>query len=87
MRRERDHRALLARGGEGETRLNVLRREIGKIVQHLGDAHAAAQITEHIADGDARAFDARLAAANARVNRYAVLVIHNHVEANTGGKV
>lgn len=85
MRRERDHRTLLARGGESETRLNILRREIRKIVQHLGDAHAAAQITQHIADGDARAFDARLAAANARVNRDAVSIIHNDVEDNIDG--
>ena len=78
MRRERNHRALLARGGESKTRLNVFRREIGKIVQHLGDAHAAAQITKHIADGDARAFDARLAAADSRVNCDAVSIIHNY---------
>jgi hypothetical protein len=68
MRRERDHRALLARGRESKTRLNIFRRKVWKIVQHFGDAHAAAQITEQIADSDARAFDARLAAVEANTS-------------------
>ena len=62
--------------GERKARLNVVGGEVGEIVQHLGDAHAAAEIIENIGHSDARPADARLATADSRVNRDALSVIH-----------
>lgn len=61
---------------EGKARLKVVRREIRKIVQHFGHAHAATEIIERVSHRDARAADARLAAEHARVNGDALPVIY-----------
>lgn len=62
--------------GERKARLNVVGGEVGKIVQHLGNGHAPAEIIEHIGHGDARAADAGLPAADARINGDALAVVH-----------
>ncbi len=63
--------------GEREARLEVVVGEVGKIIEHLGNGHPTAKIIEHIGHGDARAADARFAAADARINGDALAVIHS----------
>src|SRR5215210_5318706 len=43
--------------GERKARLNVVGGEVGKVVQHLGDGHAAAEIIENVGHRDACASD------------------------------
>src|SRR5438067_1934919 len=62
--------------GKSEARLDVVGCEVRKIVEHFRYGHAAAEIIENISDGNARASDARLAAANARINGDALAVVH-----------
>lgn len=63
-------------GGERKARLNIVSGEVGEIVKHFGNGHAATEVIENVRHGDARATDAGLAAADARVNRDAFPVVH-----------
>ena len=40
--------------GKRKARLNVVGGEVGKVVQHLRNSHAATEVIEHIDHGDAR---------------------------------
>ena len=62
--------------GERKTRLDVVGREIGKVVQYLGNGHATAEVIEHVGHRDACPTDAGLAAADARIDRDALKVVH-----------
>ena len=62
--------------GERKARLDVVGGEVGKVIEHLGNGHAATEIIENVGHGDARAADAGLAAADARINRDAFSVVH-----------
>ncbi len=48
----------------------------GKSARISRHRHAAAEVVQHVTHRDARAFDAGLAAAYARVNRDAILINH-----------
>jgi len=80
MRRERNHRVLLAVGGVGQARADVLLGQVGIILQNLLPVHPGGDPAEHVAHGDAQPPDARLAAALAGFNRDDLAVIHNHVK-------
>ena len=56
--------ATLALGGVREAGPNIIGRQLRKIGQQLSARHAAGQIREDVAHGDARAYDARLSKAN-----------------------
>jgi len=62
--------------GERKARLNVVGGEVRKIVQYLGNGHTAAEIVENVGYRDARAANARLAAADTRVDGDPLTVIH-----------
>ncbi len=40
-------------GGEGEAGLDIVSAQIGKVIEHLRNAHAAPQIVENVGDSDA----------------------------------
>ena len=71
-----DVQAAVAIGREGETSPDVVRGEVGEIVENLGDGHAAAEVIEHVGHRDAGAPDAGFAAADGGVNGDAFAVIH-----------
>ena len=48
--------------GKGEAGLDVLRRQIRKVVEDFGNGHPGRQVGEDIVNGDAHAADARAAA-------------------------
>jgi len=60
---------------EREARLDVGGCEVGEIVQHLRNGHATVKIIENVSNGDTRAAEASLAAADARINRDAFPVV------------
>lgn len=74
-----DVQAAVAVRGEGKARLDVLRGEIGEIIQHLRHRHAAAEIVEDIRHRDSRAANARFAAADARIDRDAFPILHGRI--------
>ena len=63
-------------GGKRKTCLYIGGGQIGKVVEQLGDAHAASQVIENIRHSNARPADAGFASPNIRVNGYALSVIH-----------
>jgi len=71
--------APVAVGGKREAGSNVFSSQVGEIVEDLGDTHAAPKIIENVGDRDACPSDARLAAANARVNGNPLSVIHRRI--------
>lgn len=71
-----DVQATITVCGEGEARLNVVGGQVGEVVQHLGNGHAAPQVIEHVGHGNAGASDARLATADARIYRNVFSVVH-----------
>jgi len=79
MRRERNHCVLLAVGGVGQARANVLFGQVGIIVQDFRPAHPGGDPAEHVAHRDAQAAHARLAAALAGFDRDELAIIHDHV--------
>ena len=64
LRRRHAEGATLALGGVREAGPDIIGGQLREPGQHLSVRHAAGQICEDVAHGDARAFDARLAKAN-----------------------
>ena len=63
--------------GKCEARLNVVGSEVRKILQHLGNGHAATEIVENVGYRDTCAADAGFATADTRVDGNPLSVIHN----------
>jgi len=64
--------ASLTVSGKGEAGLDVLGGEVGKILSHLCYGHVAAQVIKHVGNSNAGAVNARLSAADERINRDAL---------------
>ena len=62
--------------GERKARLDVLSRQIEKIIECLRYRHATAEIIENVGHGDTRAPNARFTAADLRINRDSIPVVH-----------
>lgn len=71
-----DIKAAVAISSEGKACLNVVSGEVGKIVQHLRNGHATAEIIEHVSHGDTGAADVGLAATVARGDYDSLAIIH-----------
>src|SRR5450756_1538991 len=63
-------------GCERETCLHIISHQIGKVSEHFGNAHTAAQVVKDIGNSDARAPNAGFPTPNARINGDALSVIH-----------
>src|ERR1700722_14433729 len=64
-------------GCKSKASLNVLGRQIGKIIENLWCCHTTAQIIQNVSNRDAGPFNARLATADKRINCDTVLVRHS----------
>lgn len=71
-----DVQATVAVRSEGKTSLNVLSSKVGEISEHFGNCHAPTQVIENVGYRDAGPADARFSAADARIDRDALSVIH-----------
>jgi hypothetical protein len=56
-------------GGERQAGADVFGRQLGEVRQRVFHTHAAGQVIQHVAHGDAHAADARLPAPLARFDR------------------
>jgi hypothetical protein len=61
---------------EREACLDIVSHQIGEVIEHLGNAHTAAQVVEDIGDSDASPPNAGFPTPNARINGDALSVIH-----------
>src|SRR5262245_48894360 len=68
--------AALTIGGKGEDRADVVPGEVRKVGENLILGHSRRKPVEHVIDGDAKATNARLAAALARLDGDNVAVVH-----------
>lgn len=62
-------------GGVGPARLHVLSGQVGRIGENVRHAHPAGEVVQHIADNEAQASDAGLAAALARLDGDSLAVL------------
>ncbi len=72
-----DAHAAITVGGKRKARLNIIGRQIWKIVQNLRNSHPAAEVVKHVSHGDTRATNARLATSDERVNGDAFPIVHS----------
>src|SRR5258706_11028681 len=63
-------------GGERETCLDVLARQIRKVGEDLFDRHPRSEVTQQVGYGDPHSADARLAATLARFDGDDLAVVH-----------
>src|SRR6185295_2068798 len=62
---------------EGETRLEVLSRQIGKVLKNLGLRHSRTHIVKDIVNSNAKAPNTRLSAHLARFDDEPVAIVHS----------
>lgn len=67
----------LAVGGVGEARPNVLRRQIGKVIDDLGRRHPRGQVFQHVPHRHPKPANAGLPAPLVRLDRDEVPVVHH----------
>lgn len=79
LRRRHAEGATLALGGVRQAGPNIIGGQLRKLGQQLSFYHAAGQIREDVAHGDARAFDARLAEANLGIHGDAIQGAHRRL--------
>ena len=72
----KDVQAAITVSGERKAGLNVVEGHVREIVQHLGNGHTAPKIIKNVGYSNARAADAWLTAADARVDGDALAVVH-----------
>jgi len=79
MRRKRNHRVLLAIGGVGQARANVLLRQVRIIVHDFLPAHPGSNPTENIAHCNTKTTDTRLTTAFTGFNCDEFAIIHDNI--------
>ena len=71
-----DRQTTVTVGSKRKARLDVVGREVGEIIEHFGNGHAATEVVENVGDRDPRPANTGLPAANARINGDSFPVVH-----------
>ena len=63
--------------GESKTRADIVPREVGKVVEDVGLAHAGGQVFQDVIHRNAQSKNTRLPTALGRIDGYAILIGHD----------